>query len=252
VTPPVWNRPQPLGAAAGGTTFGLVAAPLLAGFSLSAVLDLVKADDGGLRGDVGIAAFATAAALLVFTVQASISASRFQVSPADRIAWIPEAGNDPVWREWLHAVQWRDEELARRLRARAKHSYNLGIVAFLAGLVSVLVPDPGDWQPGRIVAVAAAGLALLIELVLIAGRPRRVRAALMPTIDDYEAERTRSARTQVPPAPEGLQQAVSGVTDDIAPILVAVDGKLNDFSERLAALEATVAGLTSRRPWWRR
>jgi len=237
VTEPVWNRPEPLGAAAGGTTFGLVAAPLLAGFALTAVVELVSRSDPGVRGDVATAAFATAAGLLIFTVQVSISASRYQVSPPDRIAWTPESLADPNWLRWVHDVQWRDEELARRHRARARYSYNAGIVAFLAGLVAVLLPDPGDWRPGRTVAVAVAGLALLVELLLIAGRPRTVRRLLVPTIADYEAERARIA---VPPPPQGFRQMVGG--EDLGPVLASV-------TEQLAGLNARLDGRRRWR-WW--
>jgi hypothetical protein len=199
VRQPVWSRPEPLGLATSGSTFGSVAAPLLAGFSLTAVVELVGKDDGGLRGDGALIAFAAAAGLLVYTIQLSVTAARHQVSPADRLAWIPEARLDDDWLNWLRDNQWRDEALAERQRARARVSYNGGILAFLAGLVLVLVPGPGDWRLARVLALAAAGTVLLAELVLLAEHPRLVRSALSPTIDDLEEGWLWSSPVTTPP-----------------------------------------------------
>jgi hypothetical protein len=230
VTPPVWRRPDPLGATTGGTTFGVVAAPLLAGFALSAVITLVPRDDGGVRVDVAIAAFAVAAGLLIFTVQAAIAASRYQVSPTDRLAWTPEAAVAPEWLGWLRDAQWRDEELARRYRARARFAYNAGILAFLTGLVAVLVPDPGEWRPGRIVAVVAAGFVLAIELLLVTGRPRTLSSALLPNADDYAADQARSARTTVPPIDlEALHALLTAPAPSLS--VASSDGEIVAFQD---------------------
>ena len=247
-TPPVWNRHEPLGAGAGGTTFGIVAAPLLAGFSLTAVVELVTREDGGVRGDVAVAAFAVAAGLLVFTIQASISANRYQVSPADRIAWTPEALADPHWLTWLRDRQWRDEDLASWHRRNAKRSYNAGIVAFLAGLVAVLVPDPGDWRPGRTVALAAGVLALLVEVLLVTGRPRFVRRVLMPTITDYQANGRRPWHSEVPAMDPDDLRGMVGPTDDVAAVLASVDVQLARLTDQLSRMEPTV--VVRRWRWW--
>ena len=85
----VWSRPVPLGKALGVSTFGTIAAPVLAGFSLTTVVELVGRNSRGIRGDLAIAAFTGAAGLLVFAIQAALIAASYQVSPADRMAWIP-------------------------------------------------------------------------------------------------------------------------------------------------------------------
>ena len=77
-------------------------------------------------------------------------------------------------------------------------SYNVGILAFLAGVVLVLVPDPGHWRVARVVALVVAGVVLLLEVLLMAGHPRLVRSLLSPTIDDLEEGWLWSSPVQTP------------------------------------------------------
>jgi hypothetical protein len=184
----VWNRPEPLGRAAATISFGTIAAPLLAGFSLTTIVELVGRAQRGLRGDLAIVAFAAAAGLLVFAIQAALTAAFHQVSPADRIAWTPECRIDPKWMELVRTNQWRDEQIARRHRSSARGTYNLGILAFLLGLVAVLIPEPGKWTWPRALALAIGGLAVTIEVVLVTGWPNFLRRLLSPSSTDLEAE----------------------------------------------------------------
>jgi hypothetical protein len=184
----VWNRPEPLGRAAATMSFGTIAAPLLAGFSLTTIVELVGRAQRGLRGDLAIVAFAAAAGLLVFAIQAALTAAFHQVSPADRIAWTPECRTDPVWMEWVRTKQWRDEQVARRHRGSARGTYNLGILAFLLGVVAVLIPEPGGWTWPRVLALVIGGLAVASEVVLVTGWPNPLRRLMSPSSGDLEAE----------------------------------------------------------------
>ena len=82
--------------------------------------------------------------------------------------------------------QWRDEKLAWRLYARCRWTYNLGIIAFLGGLIAVLIPSPGKWDDLHtarvfpIVALVVAAIAILIEIVLTFRKPGFVSSWLVP------------------------------------------------------------------------
>jgi hypothetical protein len=184
VLPTVWRFPEPLGAAAGGAFFGGTAAPLLAGFSLAAVVALANDAARGLRGDVAVALFAAAAALLLFAVQAAAAASTYSATPAERLGWFPQASHDDAWLRKTRDEQWRDAGLAAALRHRLRIAYNLGILAFLGGLVAALTPGPGDWTAPRYVGLAVVVSAVALEISWWSRRPRAFARWLAPDWQD--------------------------------------------------------------------
>jgi hypothetical protein len=171
--PALWLRLIPVGYGIGLTSFATIAAPLLAGFSLTTIVALSSsADNRGTRGDIAIAAFSVTTTLMLFALQAGIAASQRDVPPDQRAARYPEARHNPLWMERLRADQWRDQKEALQLYARCRWTYNLGIIAFLGGLIALLIPSPSRWDDlntalaFRIVALAVTAIALLIEIVL--------------------------------------------------------------------------------------
>jgi hypothetical protein len=185
--PSLWMRLVPLGYGIGLTSFATIAAPLLAGFSLTTIVALSgSADDRGTRGDIAIAAFSVTTTLMLFAMQAGIAASERDIPPDQRAAQFPEARHRLRWMEKLRADQWRDQALAFRLYARCRWTYNLGIISFLGGLIALLIPAPGKWGDPhtglifRIAALAVTAIALLIEIVLTFHRPPAVSRWLVP------------------------------------------------------------------------
>lgn len=183
----LWARPVPVGYGIGFTSFATIAAPLLAGFSLTAIVTLSSsADHRGTRGDIAIAAFSVATVLMLFTLQAGLAASQRSIPPDQRVAQYPEARVWLGWMQQLRLDQWRDEDLARQLVSRARWTYNLGIVAFIGGLIALQIPSPGQWDEPhtgslfRVAALVAVVVAALIEISLILNRPRVVIDWLMP------------------------------------------------------------------------
>lgn len=185
--PALWRHPKPAGYAIGFTSFATIAAPLLAGFSLTAIITLSSnSDNRGTRGDIAIAAFCVAAVLMLFTLQAGIAASQRAIPPDQRAAQYPEARHQLGWMRELLLDQWHDEKLAWRLYARCRWTYNLGIIAFLTGVIAVLAPSPGKWDglhTGPVfhtVAFVVAIIAILIEIVLTFRKPGFLSRLLVP------------------------------------------------------------------------
>jgi hypothetical protein len=236
----IWSRSRLIAYPASLVDFAKFAAPLLTGFSLTAVVAMVGRDQRGVRGDLAIMSFSLAATLLIFAIQAGLTAATYQASPADRVAWTPEARGDDVEAVRLRQDQWDDEILASRYRTRTQYAYNFGIVWFLAGLVCLLVPAPGGWSVPRIVGIVAACLAVAIELVGLTGWPPPARRLLSPTLEDLARERSR--RAEFEPASltmAALQQAIG----DNANHARAADRSGNEeIASRLAEIKQDIAG----------
>ncbi|PZS27883.1 MAG: hypothetical protein DLM59_15580 [Pseudonocardiales bacterium] len=109
IADPVWFNKDPLGYGPGLAGFGAVAAPLLAGFALTAVIELTGRDHIGVRGGLAMLGFTYSAAVLLVALQSALSATFWQVPPADRLARFPEGRLDPEWLAWIRQQQWRDE-----------------------------------------------------------------------------------------------------------------------------------------------
>lgn len=160
--PAVWSVPRSPAYPASLTAFCTVAAPLLAGFSLSALLAL--RDEDGAAAAVALGLFGVGAVVLVAAIQAALVGAMHHAAPPEWLAWYPESSDDLVLLSWLRAEQWREAEFATRWRARARLAYNAGISAFLLGVVAVLVPRPGGWTAPRLVALVVACAAAAVEL----------------------------------------------------------------------------------------
>jgi len=194
----LWRRTVPVGYVAGFLSFSTIAAPLLAGFSLTTIVTLSSsADHRGERGDIAIAAFSIAAVLMLFTLQSGIAASQRSIPVDQRAAQFPEARSSTEWMQKLREHQWRDQELAERLMTRGRWTYNIGIVTFLIGIVSVQIPSPGQWDDPhtgpmfRIIGLVAVAIALVVEVMLTIRRPRSVCKQLMPGMPDEKRSKVK-------------------------------------------------------------
>jgi hypothetical protein len=99
-TPRVWNRRRPINYPKQAEITGGIAAPLLAGFSLTTVAQLVVGRDHPWLSGWATALFAIAAALLLYTVQFSATALGYATTPSERLVYNPEAAFKP-------AILWR-------------------------------------------------------------------------------------------------------------------------------------------------
>jgi hypothetical protein len=245
VLPAIWRRQEPLGYAVGLVSFSSIAAPLLTGFSLTTIVELIGRSESarGTRGDIAIAAFAIAAGLLIYAIQAGLAASQLTVPPDQRAAQTPEARGDVRWLKQLRQEQWRDAALAERLFIRTRIAYNLGIVAFLGGLVAVLVPDPKEWNLIRIIAIIAASTAGIIELVLASGELRPIRRWLFPTLGTIPDTDTGASNAKPKKVDYELaRRLIYGESATPQDQVLAADGQA--LPTELAGLRAQFASLT--------
>jgi MFS family permease len=179
----VWNRRRPINYPKQIEMAGGIAAPLLVGFSLTTVAQLVIGRDHPWLSEWAIALFAIAAALLVYTVQFSATALAYAATPAERLDYNPEAASAPGVLRIVRNRQWEEMELRARYARSAKHCYNLGLLAFLSGFGLLLVPhDNWPWPWGRLIGVVVVGISLIIEVIWTLSDGRRPRW-LLPTSD---------------------------------------------------------------------
>jgi hypothetical protein len=163
----VWKRPAPLAQVELVRGFGGVAAPLLAGFSLTSIAFLLTTRTTLPEADWVIAAFTLAAASLLSSMRYSFLVLRHSASPAERLGWFPEATIDSVSLDLERQNQAEDMTIAQYYSGIAETLYDLGRLAFLAGLTLLLVPL--HWDKARVVAFAVALAAGGVEVVLLAG-----------------------------------------------------------------------------------
>src|SRR5580693_477115 len=104
---PFWKAPNLYGEAEALNSMGTIAAPLLAGFSLAAMVQALTITKSEARwADAALLLFMLAAVLFVMTVQAMFWARGYQTSPQQIKGWWPDAADhhrlDQLRREQKH------------------------------------------------------------------------------------------------------------------------------------------------------
>lgn len=171
--PRVWNRRRPISYPRQIEMAGGFAAPLLAGFSLTTVAQLVIGSNHPWLSDWATMLFAIAAVFLIYAVQFSATALGYAATPSERLDYSPEAAFKPDILRVIRARQWEEMELRAKYTARAKYCYNFGLLAFLCGLGLLLVPHHSwPWPWSRFVGVTVVSISLIIEVMWIASDAR--------------------------------------------------------------------------------
>lgn len=151
--------------------FGTVVPSVLAGFALATIATLVTASDPPPLASWAAAGLVISASAMIYAMQILITALRYWSSPAERLAWRPEAAEQP---EFLREERWRhalDQAVFNRYARRGRVWYNVGIVSFSVSFVLILVPEPllGPASDASWLVVATAVVGLLGELLLVLG-----------------------------------------------------------------------------------
>ena len=179
----VWKRPNPLGQVELVRGLGGIASPLMVGFSLAAISILVTSDRPPRFAEWGTAAFSLASLLLLFAMRYAFMVLRHSASPGERIAWFPEARVDAASLAIERLNQAEDVRLADWYARIAEILFELGQLAFLSGLVILLIPT--DWASGRTLAFTIALVGSLIQFILFLGVLRnKPPKRLMKTRDE--------------------------------------------------------------------
>jgi hypothetical protein len=158
-----WQFRDPLGTVDAKRAMGTVAAPLLAGFTLTTIVVLLTAGSMPAR-DWGIAVFAAAAVMFVLSMQFTYMGLMYAASPTERVAWMPRVpGHEPDESAYADAalVQAKDFELQERYFTRAGTLYNFGILAYTTGLALILLPH--TWTVPRGITLAILVVAFALE-----------------------------------------------------------------------------------------
>jgi hypothetical protein len=173
-----------LGYAAAISQMGTVAAPLLAATS-GALLGLLLTSPEHFRW-TGAASATLIVAVLSFVaaIELTFWAKRFDVTREQMLAWWDDASHQPR----LELLAAEQEHHARRFAAwaaRAGDAYDAGIVALLASITLMLVPE-GEIEPGRIAAIVLAVLGAVAELTWIGFVRRRPGRFDRPSYNEPE------------------------------------------------------------------
>lgn len=164
--PEVWNQRYPINYPKQVEVAGGIAAPLLAGFSLTTIAQLVIGPDHPWLSEWATALFALAAALFIFAVQLSAKALGYAATPSERLDYNPEAASITEVLKLIRKQQWVEMELRHKYSTRARYCYNVGLLAFLSGLGLILVPHSSwPWPWGRVAGVAIVSISLLVEII---------------------------------------------------------------------------------------
>lgn len=172
-TTPPWPAPGHLGSRPALELVTSIAAPLLAGFSLTLCAAVVT-DAQQLRwpGPTLIAGV-SAVILLITAVQLGAWARQHNVTPADFQTWFEDTDSE---RNYYLGELGRENKSYRRYARLARATYGIGVVMLLAALAIAVAPPPeADQDTARMIAAAMAALAAASETCWVAYSYRKTR-----------------------------------------------------------------------------
>jgi MFS family permease len=219
-----WKTPVRYGYGEAVQSAGTIAAPLLAGFTITLIGLLVPSQESIRYPDVALAILMGAVACLLAAVQCAYAARQFLVTPEEIEAWWPgmDRLEQPYGEDWVkrrYAEQRAHSELHSRWGRRFRYTYHAGIMLVLLGLVVVLLPPahpPGGIMFSRWLAVALAALAFLAEVVWISTTAITASLGRKPATE-YDLPRGGLLRTCVFRVKARFLHAVSTVAFWIVP-----------------------------------
>lgn len=186
---PYWETPDLYGEAEALNSMGTIAAPLLAGFSLAAMVQTLAINTREARWpDVALLLFMLAAILFITTVQAMFWARGYQTTPQEIKEWWPDA-DDHERLTLLRRAQRRHAAGFRMWSNRARVTYSAALLCLLAALTILAIP-PQHYEQApfwRWLAAAVGAAVLLIEIFWITGsftKLRWIRRLLQPPLSD--------------------------------------------------------------------
>ena len=152
-----WDAPALYGEAEAVASVGTVAAPLLAGFCLTATVQALTLTTSDTRWP------SLMLLLSVATVQFMFWARRYQLGPSELKAWWPDADH-PQRTKMLQDIQKHHAVGFRRWARWVRAAYRAALLCLLAGFTILAVPPAGSHgQPSviRWVAVGVGGAAFI-------------------------------------------------------------------------------------------
>ena len=142
---------------------GSVAAPLLAGFSLTVATLVLTATTAFRWPNVVLGALVVAIAAFVAAVQFAFRARLYAVTPSQIEEWYPNASANR--RTMMRREQRLYRSEYRRWSDRSRSAYNVGLVTLGLGLASALIPP--DFTEGRQIVFGLALVGVVVECLWI-------------------------------------------------------------------------------------
>jgi hypothetical protein len=145
---------------------GSVAAPLLAGFAVTVIALIITAPNQFRWVNPTLILLAAAAFALIACLQFTFRARLYAVSPAEIEQWWPDF-DTPMRQEQLQREQRRHLTDYERWADRSRWAYNFGILFFLGGFTTALIPT-GSISGARLFLIIAAAVLVAVEAGWIA------------------------------------------------------------------------------------
>jgi hypothetical protein len=172
--PQLWKKPVPLGYGQALDAMINVAAPLLAGFSITAIAAVAASSDKFRWPGPALCALALAVVLLVASLQFGFTARQHFYSAEDAAAWWSQE-DLPGRSERLQQEQQKDYTRWRETSFKAIIAYNAGITALAIGVALVLVPPSSVHHSEAVLRWIAAA-------VVVAGALGGIRWGAVPMV----------------------------------------------------------------------
>lgn len=165
---PAWTVPEPYGYPEAVATAGSVAAPLLAGFSITFIGVVLQLGPNIRAPGLALMVLAVATISLLGAVQAAFMARMYQVTPSQLLAWWPDHGVEHR-QEQIVEEQRRHVAQHARWAAWFRRSYNFGVMFLLAAATIVMMPPPHGVQTERWIGCVILAIGFVGELAWLVG-----------------------------------------------------------------------------------
>lgn len=176
-----WQPPRPYGWPAALDSMGTIAAPLLASVSIALIAVVLTGPSAFHLANAVLLCLVIAAAAFVATVECTVTARSYAVTPSEIEEWSPEQVDPDVLLE-LRREQRYYRERFRCWATAARIAYNAGILALTVGVAVAVVPS-GHVADARLAVIAAAVAACVAEVVWIGYRfATRHRSPSLPEV----------------------------------------------------------------------
>ncbi len=165
----MWKAPAELGYQHALTFVGSTPVAILAGFSLTAAIDVSKKHPADTWSQLSLVSLALAVVALLATLALSLKASAFSADPDTRLSLMPEAtvsdrALQQLREQWLDHI-WRTLKLAER----AGVTLGVGVLSASVGLGAAILTNGS--APGHIAAAVVCVTALPVGLLAFFEKP---------------------------------------------------------------------------------
>lgn len=164
---PEWDVPSPIGWSGAIDSMGTIAAPFLAGIGIALAVLVISSEEDFPWVAPALIGLVLATAAFIACLEFAFVARSYAVTPSDLEEWASDGSQRT---EWLKTEQQTAVGKFRTWAKLTRWAYNVGIVAFSAGVACVLVPKGGlcHATDARLAVFALAAAGCIAEVLAIA------------------------------------------------------------------------------------